>query len=283
MDLWHVRFETIRPLASLPQASAVCRERQDSAEYHHQGRFRSAERQCLFKYTLTGRGGFRDATGEHAIPAGTGFLCKVADPATAYYYPPEATEPWEFVYLTFRGPSAHTLVEELLDRYGAIYTLAAHAQAVASLLGQAGHDGQTLTLSAAESARIVLDLLAGLLEAKHAPADDPAGTLSARARQVAWDHIDEPFSVNQWAELLGVTREHLTRCFVRQTGQTPSRFLRGEKMHRACELLKKTARPIAAVASAVGYDNPPSFARAFKREMRMSPGRFRQVGSVPLR
>jgi AraC family transcriptional regulator, arabinose operon regulatory protein len=283
MDLWHVRFETIRPLVSLPRASAVCRERQDSADYHHEGRFRSAERQCLFKYTLSGRGVFRDAAGEHALPAGTGFVCKVADPATAYYYPPEATEPWEFVYLTFQGPASHTLVEELLDRYGPIYPLPPAVPPVALLLDYARHDGQTLTRSADETARIVLDLLAGLLQAKAPSSDEATGTLSARARRVARDHLGKPFSVNQWADLLGVTREHLTRSFIRQTGQTPSRYLRGEKMHQACRLLKQTAQPIGEVARAVGYDDPASFARAFKREMRMSPGQFRRVGSVPLR
>lgn len=282
MDLWRVHFDTVRPLSAWPRSSSVCCERQNSEDYHHEGRFRKAERHCLFKYTLAGEGAFRVGQTTHRLGPGRGFLCRVSDPRTAYYYPPDATEPWEFLYLTFLGPAADRLVEDLLRRHGPIYELLTDSEPLRLLWGYRTHDGETLSVSPARSAKITLDLLATLLESKESAVTDAPEHLAEKARQIVREHLDQPFDATQLARRLNVSREHLSRVFHARTGQTPYQYILAEKIRQACRRLKDTDLPVADVAAAVGFENPVSFSRAFRRVMQITPKRFRQVGSMPL-
>ena len=63
---WHVPFSVSQPLAAFPRPQVLAKESR-GAEYYCEGRFRTGEMQILFQYTLSGRGIFRDADGEHPI------------------------------------------------------------------------------------------------------------------------------------------------------------------------------------------------------------------------
>ena len=284
MLLWMTRFQTFRPMASLPCLRVIASERQDDRSYRHEGRFRQREMHCLFKYSLEGRGGFRDAAGEHGLPAGTGFLCEIRDPATAYYYPPDATEPWRFVYAAFDGPAATAMVREWLDRYGPIYQLPADAGIVPRLLGCRSGGGEEMRISPAEGAKLVFDLLAALAESKDRTAgEEPGNRLVLLAQEIVRENLDCNLNVSDLAARLNVSREHLTRTFREQTGQTPYRYVLREKMLLACRLLKETSLTNKEIAARLGYDAPAHFTRTFRTVMQMTPSRFRQVGVVPVR
>jgi AraC-like DNA-binding protein len=282
VNVWRVHIDTVRPLAGWPRGSCVCCERQQSEEYHHEGRFRKAERHCLFKYTLAGEGVFRHGQTNHRLGPGRGFLCRISDPRTAYFYPPGRTEPWEFLYLTFLGDAAERLVEELLGRHGPVYSLPTDSEVLRGLLGFRTRDGQRISMSPARSAKLTLDLLAALLESQTAIAPHAPEHLAEQARRLVRENLHTPFDATQMARHLDVSREHLTRVFRARTGQTPYQYILAEKIRQACRLLKETSQPVAVIASAVGFEDPVSFSRAFRRVMQITPRRFRQVGSVPL-
>ena len=131
MIRWRTEFYSLRRMPAFPRVTLIESERQDAPSYRHEGRYRQKERHCLFKYTLSGRGVFRDGAGEHPLPAGTGFLCEIRDPETAYYYPPDGTEPWVFVYATLVGDPAAGMVRELTGRYGPVYAIEPDTEPVA--------------------------------------------------------------------------------------------------------------------------------------------------------
>lgn len=282
MYRWRVHLDTVGPLGYWPRSSNVCCEVQDTEAYHHEGRFRRAERLCLFKYTLSGEGLFRDGQNRYCLGPGRGFLCRVSDPRTAYGYPPGGTEPWTFLYLAFLGPLADRMVDDLLDRHGPIYALPVDSEPLQVLRTFRAFDGRTLSVSPARSAKIVLDLLAALLGSKQSSPTDAPEHLAEKARTVVRENLGRPFDATQLARRLGVSREHLSRVFRARTGQSPYQYILGEKIRQACRLLKDSPRPVGDVAAAVGFEDPVSFCRAFRRVMQITPGRFRQVGSVPL-
>jgi AraC-like DNA-binding protein len=283
MHLWSVKPQTVRPLASLPHVLNLASERQTDTDYHFEGRYRQGEGHYLFKYTLSGEGRFRDAAGEHRMTPGRGFLCEVCDPATAYYYPDDACEPWTFVYVTFRGGPSREIVSELLQRHGPIYALDIEGDTIARLLTWETYSDTEPPIPAADGARIVMDLLMDL--ARSAEGDesrDPGNQLARQFRSIVRENLGRNVNIAELAEQLDVSREHLTRVFREQTSQTPYQYLRREKMLLACRLLKETSLSHKQIAARLGLAVPAHFTRTFKSVMKMTPSRFRRVGMIPM-
>jgi AraC-like DNA-binding protein len=284
MLLWQVQFETLRPLAALPQLICVASERQFGPAYRCVGRHRRHERHCLFKYTLAGEGRFRDAAGEHAVPAGSGFLCEIRDPATAYYYPAGATVPWEFVYVCILSTTAAAMVHDLTARYGPVFRLPPAAPLVAKLLACQPLDGTRPTVAAGEGAAWCFELLTALAAAGGGAArGQPGNELVRRACDWMQPRLAENVNVSELARALRVSREHLTRVFREQTGQSPYRYLRRRKMLLACRLLKDPELTVKEVAARTGGGAPALFTRRFRAELGLAPRQFRRHGVVPIR
>ena len=59
-------------------------------------------------------------------------------------------------------------------------------------------------------------------------------------------------------------------------GVAPKTYVRERRIARARELLRSTPMSIEEIATALGYDEPTSFFRAFKRTTGQTPGAYRQ-------
>ncbi len=283
MLLWHVNFHTPRSLRKLPRLLSAASEMQDDARYFHAGVNRQNDRHCLFKYSLRGTGVFRDASGEHMVEPGQGFLCEIRDPDTAYYYPPESTEEWEFVYLCFGGQSATELVREITERYGPIFEVPMTDPIIQRMLGFERYDGVHREMPAPQGAAIVYELLTGLSARREAEwRDDAANLLVRRAREVVAESDDPGLNATELAEALGVSREHLTRVFGQETGATPYQYIVRQRMLRACRLLKDSNLSVKEISAQMGYSDPAHFNRVFRQTVLMPPSEFRRSGAMPV-
>src|SRR3954469_1201743 len=81
--------------------------------------------------------------------------------------------------------------------------------------------------------------------------------------------------VDEFAALLQMSREHLTRSFGSATGMTPGVALRSLQLRRAMKLLENTDLSTAEVARAAAYGSTRAFYRAFLRARGMSPSAHR--------
>lgn len=282
--LWSIIVDTRRPLVHMPRLINLASERRDHTHgYHYEGRRRPTETQFLFKYTLSGEGRFRDQDGERAVPPGHGFLCEVCDPETAYFYPPASRKPWEFFFACFKWPAGRNAVLELIERYGPLHALPPDSGVIAKLLAWRHYRHRRLEIDPGASAAMVMDLLAALVSAREASRpDDPMARLIRDAQKLIHDGIAKPLTVAGLAQTLAVSREHLSRVFHEQTGQTPSAYILRQKMAIACRQLKDSDLSIAEIAAQVGYTDSAHFVRRFKGLLHLPPGRFRKVGVVPL-
>ncbi len=281
---WLVRFQTFQPLASFPELMIVSGETQDSERYHFRGVDRRHEAHCALQVTLAGRGRFTDASGPHDLPPGTGFLCAVSDPKTSYGYPPEASEPWRFVYAAFQGPTALAMVSELTARFGHVVDLGTDSPLVERLTSYRQAHGQVVSLSPGAGAQRVMQILADVQAGRRQDASPDAGRdLARRAVQLIRRRSEQNLNASQLAGELGVSREHLTRVFGRQLGQSPYRFILRERMLQACQLLKDTSLTTGQIALRLGYAAPAHFSRTFRNVIGMTPSRFRRGGTMPIR
>lgn len=97
-------------------------------------------------------------------------------------------------------------------------------------------------------------------------------------------YTNPEFSASLLEQEFGVTAAHISRIFKECTGMTVQNYLTRLRINRAKELLTGVERlSLQQIAEHVGYGNLQTFMRAFKKEMGMSPGAYRQHSSVPTR
>lgn len=95
----------------------------------------------------------------------------------------------------------------------------------------------------------------------------------AMAKLHAAPHL--PWTVEQLATTVAVSRSVLDERFRRVLGRPPIRYLTDWRMHQAEELLTTTNHSVATVGRRVGYESEEAFSRAFKRARGLAPGAWR--------
>lgn len=81
--------------------------------------------------------------------------------------------------------------------------------------------------------------------------------------------------VAEFAETLGVTPTHLTRCCQKTCGRSALALLNDRIHYEACVLLKETATPIQSIAQSLGFQSPAYFTRSFQEKSGQTPSNFR--------
>nr|WP_269781702.1 AraC family transcriptional regulator [Nocardia bovistercoris] len=104
---------------------------------------------------------------------------------------------------------------------------------------------------------------------------DPAVAAALRAIH---EHPARPWTVPELGAVAGVSRATLARRFTATVGEPPLSYLTRWRMLTAARLLRDTDIALAAVARRVGYTSEFAFAKAFKREYGLPPGRYRHAG-----
>jgi len=92
------------------------------------------------------------------------------------------------------------------------------------------------------------------------------------------DHPAGDLSLDALADVAAMSRFHWHRVFRALTGETCAQAVRRIRLHRAAVGLGQSDRPVAQIASDVGYPNLNSFARAFSEAYGSSPAAFRKAG-----
>lgn len=91
-------------------------------------------------------------------------------------------------------------------------------------------------------------------------------------------NLDSLPTVQAIACLVGTHRERLSALFRDEFGCTVFAYARRMRIERSCTLLRETSMKIQDIATAVGFDNPGSFATAFKEISGLSPREYRGNG-----
>ncbi|MFB7651255.1 MULTISPECIES: AraC family transcriptional regulator [unclassified Streptomyces] len=85
-----------------------------------------------------------------------------------------------------------------------------------------------------------------------------------------------PWTVEELGARAGLSRAAFARRFATIVGQPPLTYLTWWRMTVAGRLLTNSDAPLHVVAARSGYSSEFAFAKAFKREFGISPGRYRR-------
>ena len=114
------------------------------------------------------------------------------------------------------------------------------------------------------------------------PKQESEGQLSPLV-EAAVGIIQEEFpfleGLDELAQRLEVSKAHLIRCFTKQTGVSPGRYITHLRVEYSKLLLRGEDPSITYVAEASGFANANYFAKVFRRETGVSPSEY--IESLP--
>ena len=99
--------------------------------------------------------------------------------------------------------------------------------------------------------------------------------LMAAVKNYVREHLADPISLADLADVAGQSPFHFARLFRAAVGVPPMRYVRRERVEAARTLLLTTPMPLRTIASAVGFRDEFELSRVFKRETGESPGSVR--------
>lgn len=273
---WSITFDSDFTLESLPFIRDIGGSRVKTPVYYHDAATRLDSPHFIFQYTLSGLGGFRIQGEEFRLKPGEGFLCQSHDPNIAYFYPPEATEGYEFFFVCIWGND--TIFQDIVARFGYIHSLPLESVTIQLLkkYQQRTPDSQRLlNLGFAPRAKMATDLAAELIAASETIAPKRGHELIEMVKTLLLENIEIRYSVNDLAKIVGLSRGHFNKIFKDELGINPSVYINNQRMDYAARLLKTTHLTVNEIAYKMGYDLTGNFVRSFKQSKGLPPGAYR--------
>lgn len=100
----------------------------------------------------------------------------------------------------------------------------------------------------------------------------------SRALSAIHSRVAHPWTAEELAQEAFLSRSAFAERFTALLGMPPMRYLAVWRMQVAAQRLRETHASLAQVAAEVGYESEAAFARAFKRELGVTPAVWRRTG-----
>ena len=100
-------------------------------------------------------------------------------------------------------------------------------------------------------------------------------------RAIALLHAEpaQPWTVEELADRVAISRSALAKRFVELVGESPIQYLAGWRMHLARHFLRESNLAIGEIAGRVGYVSEAAFNRAFRRAVGTPPAAWRRAAA----
>ena len=241
---------------SLPFAKST--ETAVTPRYFWKGTDRGDGHFVIIQHTQAGSGGFLLESRIFPVPEGHALIALIPE-ESAYFYPPDAREPWTFSWLNFYGPLAVRLCRDLRRKFGPVLPLPPRSTAGSAYnaLVRQG-ERRTPTDPLATSLACYSFLLEWARQLEHPTQSDPMET----ALRLCRSRFHEPLGVKELAAKAGLSREHFTRLFAGHTGLPPARYLRELRAEAAGQMMETGGVPLQEAALRCGFSSPRALSRA---------------------
>ncbi len=99
-----------------------------------------------------------------------------------------------------------------------------------------------------------------------------------RALAAMLEHPEHPFTLEDLADLAGMSRSGFAAHFAAAFDRPPMEYLRDLRLSRAARLLATTDLPVKTIAGRIGYRSRSHFSRAFRDRYGADPASYRAAG-----
>lgn len=91
------------------------------------------------------------------------------------------------------------------------------------------------------------------------------------------EHYKESISLKQIAEALHLNASYISQLIKTETGVNYSQYMTELRINKARELLETTSLSLAAISEAVGFNDYFYFIKKFKKEVGITPGKYKST------
>lgn len=233
----------------------------------------------IIHFICGGKGRYQAGGRTYELGSGEFF---VIFPDTEVYYQADSVDPWDYLWIGFQGVKASTYLkqagidpEHLTGHFhDSSFILTCIQQMVLA---------RSLTYyNELKRQAALLQILATLIEFHHATLSDdeqndyPYRIYLQQAIDYMNEHIKENIRIHEVASYIGIDRSYLSNIFKSTLAISPQEYLVTLRMNQAADLLQTTNEKIHVIAANVGYSDPLTFTKMFKRYKGMSPSEWRR-------
>lgn len=236
------------------------------------------------------RGRFDLTLADRHYVGGPGDLFTMA-PGEPEHYWSEDSHTWEWLWVHYDGPAAAEATRRIRAHGGPRVHLGLDEHirerflelVIASPPGRPGARATEEALVADSCLASLFGLILDRLDRRHRlgatasgnGSDAPSFDAAAFQRYVH-THLTEPLTVEELAAHAKLSPAHFSRLVKQALGVSPMQYVIRRRVDRAATLLTQTPMKLAAIAAAVGYDDPYYFSRIFKKVTGVSPDTYRR-------
>jgi len=88
------------------------------------------------------------------------------------------------------------------------------------------------------------------------------------------NHLHKSIKINELAAFVGISEKYFITYFKKALGITPGQYIYQIKMNRAREYLNEKKYTIQQIANLLGYPDPFTFSKSFKKYYNVAPSKF---------
>jgi len=226
-------------------------------------------------YIISGKGILETQNSTFLLQAGDSFIIF---PRTEVFYYPDPQDPWEYVWIEFKGEE----VQELL----AMTEFAIDQPVVTDVqnnfeplfhIGQHGDTRQFQSLRAEAKLRLLLSYYMEYYpkEIKHGRTD----YVNLAKQFIHHNYWNPVITVSDIVNRINIERSYLFRLFKEATGMSVLSYLTAYRIQCACDLLKSSSLSIKSIAYSVGYKDQMYFSKVFRKTTSYTPSEYRMLPS----
>lgn len=96
-------------------------------------------------------------------------------------------------------------------------------------------------------------------------------------KEYIYSHIKERITVEDLADVLGVSASYLSRLFKKETGDSVSTYIRTQKIEMAKNLLQYSEYSMIEIANRLSFSSQSHFIQQFRESVGMIPKKYRDL------
>lgn len=237
----------------------------------------------LVHYVLEGEGSYEVNGKTYHLKKNQGFLIP---PDTITYYKADKDNPWTYIWIGFNGVKAETYLayanlnlDNPIFEYNEDDSLKEYVTRMLEL--------NSLCYANELELEGLLYLFMSKLArcSKNVSSNDNlkmAELYIEKSVEFIENNYSNPIKINDIANYIGLNRSYLTHIFKKNLNVSPQEFLLNFRIEKACDLLKKSTLSIGDISRSVGYNDPLTFSKIFKKVKGTSPKNYRDQLSSAL-
>jgi AraC-like DNA-binding protein len=231
----------------------------------------------LIHYILDGEGIFQVDQKMFHLKKNQGFLIC---PEVVTFYQADIKNPWKYTWVGFNGIKAEQYLKSAnLDRNNPIFTYN-EGDYIGKCFEQMLQCEQFKFSSETRLQGLLYFFLSELIEknpCKHLVRENQEDIYIKKAIQFIETNYSSRISIEQIASYLGLNRSYFSTLFKGILQASPQEFLVKFRMDKAALLLSSSSLSISEVSRSVGYEDPLTFSKIFKKIKGSAPREYKNT------